>query len=653
MWCYYCVDYPYYREPGMPWKPLQHPCSMCAVACNDCPLSYTIPSTARYYPDRVAREDVTTPRCFAYTLTLHLSFRFILVSSFTRDKLSSTIPSESRNQELGVQQRNMAAGQVQHLPILAVAAGVVVHNGIFRHGEWHLHGPHIIASHLILGGVILCYLSRFDDGFTHVLGRFALLAVAYLGGLFSSMTIYRLYFHRLSSFHGPRLAAVTKLWHVWHVRDSTNFRFQEKVYKEYGSMVRTGPNEITVFNPAAFELLDGFSNETTRDVWYDIVRPRTSAVFTRDRLEHKEGRKFWAQGLSNKAMNDYYPRMASLVRDLSHCIGTFGTNPVDIDQVMSWYSWDVMGEVLFGEDFNLTKSKVTHPGIKHRDRALALAGPLGDAIWIALLGFQLLPPVGIVKDWHNMIRFCEDHMKLRFSRGSNNKIDMATYFIEEYQKTANTKTQKARDLHLAGTAVTAVVAGSDTTRAVLVGLWWFLSKYPEHAKKLQSEVDRVDVNDANALAALPHLNGAIYEALRLIPPVMTGGNRITGPNGMLIDDVLIPPGVKVTCPKYVLHRMDSMWVQPNDFVPERWYSRPELILDKRAFAPFSYGARYCLGKNMAINSLRLVVATLLQDYNASFAPGYDEETIWRDMKDQVTCQPGAVFCVFHPRKPAK
>ncbi|KAI0456218.1 cytochrome P450 [Xylaria acuta] len=547
----------------------------------------------------------------------------------------------------------MAAGQVQHLPILAVAAGVVVHHGIFRHGEWHLHGPHIIAGHLVLGGVMLYCLGHFDDGLTRVLGRLATLAVAYLTGLFSSMTIYRLYFHRLSSFHGPRLAAVTKLWHVWHVRDSTNFLFQEKIYKEYGSIVRTGPNEITVFNPAAFELLDGFGNETTRDVWYDIVRPRTSAVFTRDRLEHKEGRKFWAQGLSNKAMNEYYPRMASLVRDLSRCIGTFGTDPVDVDQVMSWYSWDVMGEVLFGEDFNLTKSKVTHPGIKHRDRALALAGPLGDAIWIALLGFQLLPPVGIVNDWHNMIRFCEDHMKLRLSRGGNDKTDMATYFIEEYQKTANTKTKKARDLHLAGTAVTAVVAGSDTTRAVLIGIWWFLSKDPEHAKKLQSEVDRVDVNDASALAALPHLNGVINEALRLIPPVMTGGNRITGPNGMLIDDVLIPPGVKVTCPKYVLHRMESMWVQPNDFIPERWYSRPELILDKRAFAPFSYGARYCLGKNMAITALRLVVATLLQDYNVSFAPGYAEETMWRDMRDQVTCQPGAVFCVFNPRKSAK
>ncbi|KAI3343256.1 cytochrome P450 monooxygenase-like protein [Ustulina deusta] len=548
----------------------------------------------------------------------------------------------------------MAAGQrlQQHLPILAVAAGVVVHHGLFRHGEWHLHGPHIIASHVVLGAAAAYYLSYFDDAPTHVLRRLAVLAVAYLSGLFSSMTIYRLYFHRLSSFRGPRLAAVTKLWHVWHVSDSTNYLFQEKIYTKYGTIVRTGPNEITIFHPAAFELLDGFGNETTRDVWYDIVRPRTSAIFTRDKLEHKVGRKFWAQGLSSKAMNDYYPRIVNLVRDLSHCIGTFGTNPVDIDQVMSWYSWDVMGEVLFGEHFNLTNSKVTHPGIEHRDRALALAGPLGDAIWIALLGFQLLPPVGRINDWRRMLQFCEDHMISRLKRGDNGRTDMATYFIEEYENTAATKTKKARDLHLSGTAVTAVVAGSDTTRAVLIAIWWFLSKFPEHAKRVQAEVGDVDPNDANALAALPHLNGVVNESLRLVPPVMTGGNRITGPNGMLIDDVLIPPGVKVTCPKYVLHRMESMWVQPNEFIPERWYSRPELILDKRAFSPFSTGARYCLGKNMAMNALRLVVTIILQDYDVGFAPGYDEETIWRDMRDQVTCQPGAVHCIFRPRKSA-
>ncbi|KAI8626128.1 cytochrome P450 monooxygenase-like protein [Xylariaceae sp. FL1651] len=542
-------------------------------------------------------------------------------------------------------------GSDGHLPILAAAAGVVAHQGLFKHGDWHLHGPHIIASHLVLGVLMLYYITAqtYHSSLTDALGHWAVVAVSYLGGLFGSMTIYRLYFHRISSFRGPRLAAITKLWHVWHIRYSTNHVFQQKIYEKYGPIVRTGPNEITFFDHAAFELLDGFGNDTTKDIWYDIIRPRTSAIFTRDRLEHKEGRKVWAQGLSTKAMNDYNPRIARLAQALSRCIGTYGTNPVDLDTVMSWFSFDAMGDVLFGEDFNLLNSKVTHPAIKHRDRALTVAGPLGDTIWLALMGFQLVPWYGRIKDWHRMVQFCENHMKLRLERGEK-KPDLASFFIEEYESTAGIKDQKSRDLQLSGTAVTAVVAGSDTTRAALIGIWWYLCKYPEHAVKIQAEIEGVDVNDVNALAVLPHLNGVMHETLRLVPPAMTGGNRITGPNGLLVGDTLIPPGTKVTAPKYVIHRMESAWVQPNEFIPERWYSRPELIKDKRAYAPFSFGARLCLGKSMAYSELRLVTAILLKNYDVSFAPGYDEETMWRDMKDQVTCQPGEVLCVFKPRQ---
>ncbi|KAI5919296.1 cytochrome P450 [Camillea tinctor] len=540
-----------------------------------------------------------------------------------------------------------------HLVLIAAVAGLIAHQGLFKHGDWHLHIPHIIATHALFWVSLLYCFSRasYGESLIDACLHSTIVFSGYLGGLFSSMTIYRLFFHRISSFPGPKIAAVTKLWHIWHIRYSTNYLFQRDIYEKYGNIVRTGPNEITIFHPAAFELLDGFGNDTDKDVWYDIIRPRSSAIFTRDKQEHKEGRKVWASSLSTKAMNDYHPRISSLAVALSHCIGTYGTKPIDMDEVMSWFSFDVMGEVLFGKDFNLLNSKHTHPAIQHRDRALAVAGPLGDAIWIALMGFTLFPWYGRIRDWHRMVQFCEDHMKARLAQGEHEgKLDMASFFIDEYYRHASSKDPQSRDLHLAGTAVTAVVAGSDTTRAALIGTWWFLSKYPEHAAKIQAEIEDVDVTDANALATLPHLNGVTHEALRLIPPAMTGGSRITGPNGLMVDDVLIPPRTKVTAPKFVIHRMESSFAEPDEFIPERWYSRPELIRDKRAYAPFSYGARYCLGKNMAYVELRLVTAILLKNYNVSFAPGYNPDTMWRDMKDQVTCQPGKVYCVFTPRK---
>jgi cytochrome P450 len=133
---------------------------------------------------------------------------------------------------------------------------------------------------------------------------------------------------------------------------------------------------------------------------------------------------------------------------------------------------------------------------------------------------------------------------------------MSTWFIDEYHKLSATKSLEARKNLLSGNAISAIVAGSDTTRATLISVWYFLSKYPSNADKIREELSKVDHTDANALALLPHLNGVINETLRLVPPQMTGGGRITGPEGLWVDDVWIPGGVKVTAPKYVISRRE-------------------------------------------------------------------------------------------------
>lgn len=35
--------------------------------------------------------------------------------------------------------------------------------------------------------------------------------------------------------------------------------------------------------------------------------------------------------------------------------------------------------------------------------------------------------------------------------------------------------------------------------------------------------------------------------------------------------------------------VEEAFVDPHNFIPERWYSKPELVKDKRAHAPFSLG----------------------------------------------------------------
>jgi hypothetical protein len=65
----------------------------------------------------------------------------------------------------------------------------------------------------------------------------------------------------------------------------------------------SGPGEITVFHPEAYEAMDGLQNRNTRSDWYDLLYPRISSIFTRDKKLHNERRKMWEQALSTKGVN--------------------------------------------------------------------------------------------------------------------------------------------------------------------------------------------------------------------------------------------------------------------------------------------------------------------------------------------------------------
>jgi hypothetical protein len=64
--------------------------------------------------------------------------------------------------------------------------------------------------------------------------------IAFFGPLYGSIMFYRLFEHPLRHFDGPRLAAVSKVWHFAHMFTTPNHLFLDGIIKEYGDIVRTG-----------------------------------------------------------------------------------------------------------------------------------------------------------------------------------------------------------------------------------------------------------------------------------------------------------------------------------------------------------------------------------------------------------------------------
>ena len=177
-------------------------------------------------------------------------------------------------------------------------------------------------------------------------------------------------------------------------------------------------------------------------------------------------------------------------------------------------------------------------------------------------------------------------------------------------------------------------AASDTSSGTMTFILWFLLKNPQAYKRLSTEIrstfHSTDTLSNRELQKLPFLDGCINEALRLRPPVPSNFIRETPLEGMLINNLFIPGGTVVSTPAYALMHDSRYWSNPEDFIPERWIEneRGNETCTKAAWVPFSYGSRVCIGQSLAIMELRLIVATLLLNFDVECLEENPKEPDW-------------------------
>lgn len=97
---------------------------------------------------------------------------------------------------------------------------------------------------------------------------------------------------------------------------------------------------------------------------------------------------------------------------------------------------------------------------------------------------------------------------------------------------------------------------SDTTAPSLTTLFYLLARNPRDIGRIQQELDSINAQDPRAVASLPHLNGAINEAMRLLPAVLTFVTRVSPPEGMEVEGTFIPGNIKIAAPRYSIGRRE-------------------------------------------------------------------------------------------------
>lgn len=63
------------------------------------------------------------------------------------------------------------------------------------------------------------------------------------------------------------------------------------------------------------------------------------------------------------------------------------------------------------------------------------------------------------------------------------------------------------------------------------------------------------------------------------------------------------------------------FVRPDELIPERWTTKPDLIINKKGYMLFNVGTCSFVGRQLALMEVRTVIVKLLYELDIAFASG--------------------------------
>lgn len=83
-----------------------------------------------------------------------------------------------------------------------------------------------------------------------------------------------------------------------------------------------------------------------------------------------------------------------------------------MNDLVSWFAFDCMGDFGFGQDFGMMKSRKWIDAIVYMRSSWSLLGVFSPAIWMPRIAFEFFP-VWKVAHWFKALAFSESLLKAR------------------------------------------------------------------------------------------------------------------------------------------------------------------------------------------------------------------------------------------------
>ncbi|TGO29044.1 hypothetical protein BPAE_0019g00140 [Botrytis paeoniae] len=174
---------------------------------------------------------------------------------------------------------------------------------------------------------------------------------------------------------------------------------------------------------------------------------------------------------------------------------------------------------------------------------------------------------------------------------------------------------------------TFLFAGHDTTSSTIAYTYHLLGKNPKCLARARDELDRVFGKDTSRTGdmikenpsivnQLPYVYSCIKETLRRYPPADTARHG---------DDLVLEyegrqyptKDFMVMVCVHTIHHREDLFPSPYEFIPERFMPAPDNFqeIPKNAWRPFERGPRDCIGQELALLEMKIVMAMTLREFN--------------------------------------
>ena len=283
-------------------------------------------------------------------------------------------------------------------------------------------------------------------------------------------------------------------------------------------------------------------------------------------------------------------------------------SPIDLQELFVGFTFDVATEFLLGESTNCLA-----PGVETERSAEFLKAYTycqntleGKGDWAILGLFLPLPDARFERDCKVIHGFADDLIVKAVAKKPQPNEKARLTFLQ--QLTAETTDR----IRIRSELLNLLLAGRDTTAALLTNVWFQLARHPKIEARLRKEINDTTGNQSptfESLKSMKYLRAILSESLRLYPIVPEESRQAIRNTVLPIgggDDeaspVFIKEGQIVCWSVYTMQRREDLYGEDAAiYKPERWLDEEDGKGSKGLrvgweYVPFNGGPRICLGR---------------------------------------------------------